>query len=201
MTIAAGAPTTGPAADSPTDAVSQATPPVDPSEPAIEVTDPAVPEDQAAADDARDDTAIGREAARYRVRMREAKDALAQAEMAHSARVTELEAAHAATAATLDAQRMAVVDMAIRSAKLEPESFRPHLLVALGESGVGTLVDADTGTVDVARLVEAVRSTAAAFTPAPTGPQPNRQQGVPSPGRGGGATWAGVIGDAARRRR
>lgn len=196
--MTAPAPTTAPQADPAAPVVTPDL--IDTTDGQSEDTDPAVRDDQAAADDARDDAAIGREAARYRVRMREAKDALAQAETAHSERVTELENAHAATAAQLDAQRLAVVDMAIRSARFEPDAFRPHLLVALGEGGIGSLVDADTGTLDVTRLVETVRSTAAAFTPKQAAPQPNPQQGNLSATQRGITTWSEAIREGSKRR-
>ncbi len=161
------------------------------------------PATEAAEDDAQPDDKIGGEAARYRRRLRAAEaDAEAAAtahagqiaalETAHAEQVTELETAHAATSDKLAAQRMAVVDLAITSARFDPDAFRPHLLVALGDDGVDGLIN-DDGVVDIGRLTEAVKSTAAAFNPRPTGPRPNRQQGTVSQG-GPAATWSSVIG-------
>ncbi|QVI26173.1 hypothetical protein MN2019_17885 [Mycolicibacterium neoaurum] len=161
------------------------------------------PAAEAAEDDAQPDDKIGGEAARYRRRLRAAEaeaetaatahaEQLTELETAHAAHVTELETAQAATSATLAAQRLAVVDLAIASARFDPEAFRPHLLTALGDDGLDGLLS-DDGVLDIGKLTEAVKSTAAAFTPRHTGPRPNQQQGTPSQG-GPAASWASVLG-------
>lgn len=150
------------------------------------------PAAEAAEDDAQPDDKIGGEAARYRRRLRAAEAEAETAATAHAARVSELETAQAATSATLAAQRLAVVDLAIASARFDPEAFRPHLLTALGDDGIDGLLS-DDGVLDIGKLTEAVKSTAAAFTPRHTGPRPNQQQGTPSQG-GPAASWASVLG-------
>lgn len=134
-----------------------------------------------AADDAKPDNAIGREAARYRVRLREAEAATAT-----------LEAAHVETTDTLTRQRQAIVDAALTSAGLDP-----RLLAAAGHS-----VDAfvgDDGLVDAAKVAEATRAAVAEFGVQPRrGVRPNAQQGQPS-GSDGGTTWGHLLGNVGRR--
>lgn len=135
-------------------------------------------------DDSRTDAQIGREAAKYRVRLRDTETKLTEADKARQAAVDQL-----------TRQRQAIVDSALSAAGLDPA-----LLTAAGHT-VADLLD-DDGLVDSGKLTEAARDAMARFNvqPRSRGPQPNRQQGQPSLGHGGSTTWGKLLGDAAHGR-
>lgn len=149
-------------------------------------TDPD-PDTEAAAeaddtDDSRTDAQIGREAAKYRVRLRETETKLTEADTARQAAVDQL-----------TRQRQAIVDATLSAAGLDPA-----LLTAAGHT-VNDLLD-DDGLVDTGKLAEAANEAVTRFNVQPRrGVQPNRQQGTPSMGSDS-TTWGKLLGDAARGR-
>jgi len=137
-------------------------------------------DDEAAADDVKDDAKIGGEAARYRQRLRATEAELATARDAH-----------AATTDVLTRQRQALVDATLAAAGLDA-----RLLAAAGHT-VDEFVG-DDGLVDRAKIAEAAKAAVVEFgvQPRRSGPRPNPQQGRPGGSWGGSATWATVLGQA-----
>ncbi|OBG50180.1 hypothetical protein [Mycolicibacterium fortuitum] len=147
---------------------------------------------EADTDDSRTDAQIGREAAKYRVRLRETETKLTEADTARQAAEQRAEAAEG----QLTQQRQAIVDAALTAAGLDPA-----LLTAAGHA-VDDLLD-DGGMVDNGKLTEAVSDAMARFNvqPRSRGPQPNYQQGKPSTGHGGDSKgWGQLLSDAAHGR-
>lgn len=144
---------------------------------------------EAVADDARDDTAIGREAARYRRRLRDAEAANEAMVTDHTAALASAEAAHAATTDTLARQRQAILDATLAGAGLDP-----RLASAAGITADAVLTD--DGLIDGQKLRTAVAAAVTEFgvNPRGKGPTPNKQQGNPSAGNGGVSTWGGLFG-------
>lgn len=173
----------------------ETTPPADPAEVVDPVNEPDPTEDgaevdpEAAADDARPDEQVGREAARYRRRLRDAEAANEALVTEHAAALASAESAHAATTDTLSRQRQAIVDATLAGAGLDP-----RLASAAGITADTVLTD--DGLIDGQKLRTAVAAAVAEFgvRPRGKGPVPNRQQGNPSTGDGGGATWSSVLG-------
>lgn len=140
--------------------------------------------DQGQVDDAKPDDTIGREAARYRRRLRAAEQTL-ELQNAALTDVTD----------TLERQRQAIVDAALTAAGIDP-----RLLAAAGHQLTDFL--GEDGLIDTAKLSEAATTAVREFGVKPrTGLRPNPQQGMPSTGDGNtAATWGRLLGDAARRR-
>ena len=139
-------------------------------------------------DDERPDDKIGREAARYRLRLRESEAALAS-----------LQGEHDQTRATLDGQRQAVVDAVITSAGYDA---RVAKLFAAEGMTFDSFVTAD-GLVDIAKVAEAVTAVTAQYglQRQPRSPRPQPQQGShPSSSTANTATWASLFGSATRGR-
>ncbi|MGK2880435.1 MAG: hypothetical protein ACSLE6_06440 [Mycobacterium sp.] len=148
-----------------------------------------------AAEDAVPDDKLGRDAAKYRRRLRDAEATIASLEVAHGETVASLEAAHAATADTLTRQRQAILDATLANAGLDS-----RLAIAAGIK-VDALL-AEDGLLDGAKMTEAITGAVAEFgvSPKRNGPQPNPQQGqVSSPPSGKG--WSDVIPAGARSSR
>lgn len=144
---------------------------------------------EAAADDSQPDEKLGGREARYRRRLREAEAANEALVTEHAAALASAESAHAATTDTLSRQRQAIVDATLAGAGLDP-----RLASAAGITADAVLTD--DGLVDGQKLRTAVAAAVAEFgvSPRGKGPVPNRQQGNPSTGNGGGATWSSVLG-------
>lgn len=144
---------------------------------------------EAAADDARPDEQVGREASRYRRRLRAAEAANEALVTEHASALASAESAHAATTDTLTRQRQAIVNATLAGAGLDP-----RLASAAGITADAVLTD--DGLVDGQKLKAAVAAAVTEFgvSPRGKGPVPNRQQGNYSTGNGGGATWSSVLG-------
>ncbi|MGU3651628.1 hypothetical protein [Mycolicibacterium sp. A43C] len=171
------------------------TPPADPAvvvdpadEPDTTEDDPEAVDPEAAADDAKPDEQVGREAARYRRRLRDAEAANEALAADHAAELASAETAHAATTEVLTRQREAIM-----AATLERAGLDPRLAAAAGIT-TGSVLGED-GLIDATKLAEAVRSAVAEFgvTPRTKGPTPNRQQGSISTGKSE-TSWAKVLG-------
>lgn len=133
------------------------------SEPPAATSPVETPAEGESSDDGRSDAQLGREAARYRTRLRETEGKL-----------TEAEAARQEAADALTRQHQAIIDATATAAGCHPGLLAGH--------DVADFL-AENGTVDMAKLGEAIHGAMVTFNVRPprVGPAPNPQQGTPSP--------------------
>jgi hypothetical protein len=129
-------------------------------------------------DDGSDKSKASREAARYRVQLREARDQ------------------NVTLAAALGLQQQAVVDVLVKSAGFDPAFSK------LMESNGAELdsLTGDDGMLDLQKVTKAIGDTARTYGLRPnTGPRPTPGQGQHGGVGGGTSTWAEVFEQATRR--